>query len=326
MTKIINLYHYEEEDGESLVQYGALCDGTVDDKFDARFFVGTIYHLLKNGKKPIVSIFLPEGDEMDRVVDEYTGEIKEKLNLAIVEAATLAASDVGKTIAVVEPEKNALVQANIEKVATIEKYADSFVIACADDAKKATNDISIIVKIEDEVDKERRKLADPPRLYFEHINSTFRSLLSGPLARAKENYNRKIIAWERKVKEDAKRIGDQNEFAVRQALAQANATGKPVVLPPLAQQPAAPPQKIRAELATGSVRVKRKWRWKLNDQGFPPSDAEIMEKLPERWKCPDKEKMDREVAKNERLTEADFNGLVEFVDDEKYQTIGRKAK
>jgi len=122
-----------------------------------------------------------------------------------------------------------------------------------------------------------------------------------------------------KRKEESQRIAKQNEFAVRQALAQANETKKPVVIPPLESQPQER-KTYRAQIATGSIQTKRVWKFK---DGI--SETEIMAKLPDRWKCPDTKKMDLEVAKNLRLTEEDFGGVVELLDEDRYKTLRRKV-
>lgn len=323
-------YNFWSDDGKDKdVFYWPSCDERLAEKDDVRFIVGQLWNLHKEGRKPIVAIFLPSEDEMERIVDPQTGEIIElekdvevNENLAphVLSGEFVQEPNVSKALAILEPSTDAMVQACLNQVAEIEKWAEAFTVTSLADEKRATNDISVIIKIEQEAEKRRKEIVDPSRLYVEHVNAFFKSAITGPLSRAKATYGNKIVAFTNKQKEESKRVAAANEFAVRQALAQANAANQPVVLPALESQ-VQPPKTIRADIATGSIRTKRKWKFK---DGL--SETEIMAQLPDRWKCPDTKRMDTEVEKNLRLTEGDFNGIVEFFDDDRYQTLGRKVK
>lgn len=316
---------WENGQGDKDVFYWPICDGRLAEKDDVRFIVGQLWNLHKEGKKPIIAIFLPEGDEMDTNVDQETGEIKDgefsELNLT----HPLVAGEFPTSLVRVDPIKDAQIQRLLQQLADVERWANSVVVASLDDDKSATNDLVIIAQIQDGIKERTAELVKPYQPYLdevENIKSMVKKLLVNPLSAADVLVRGKILSYRRKKKDEVQQVRGENLAIVHEALAQAEVTGKQVKLPDtLKPTGTEPPKTVRSEMGSSTTIAKRAWSFKEE-----LTHEQIMAGLPTQYKMANISLINDAVRKNKQLGEADFGNVIDIYPDDGLRINKRKVK
>lgn len=317
MPHRIQGYDYFEDNGdrrEADVFYRPLCDGLVEDERDVKFLVGCLWWLHKNGQRPIVAIFLPEEDSMDRTVDQDTGEIRDDSFVHMEPVVETALERV-------DPTKDAEIGHILQQVVDLERWAQNTVVDSLQAEKQVTNDLVIIGNIEKAIEQRRKELVGPCNEYVNHVNSTVRKLLSDPLAAVNTMVRNKILGYKKAERERIEAIERENMARVNQALLEARRASEPIKMPDIQSTGPMPATTVRAPMGTSTTVTKRVWRWK---EGL--SRQERLEKLPGAYLMADEKLISTVVARNKQLTDADFGGVIEIYEEDSLRVMGRKPR
>lgn len=316
MAHRIEGYAYFEDNSDGCdvdAFYGPFCDGLVEDERDIKMLIGSLWWLFREGKKPIVAIFLPEGDEMEQTIDKETGEIKDGTFVEIQPMIAPSGAEIDLT-------RDAKIQKMLSQIVDLERWSDTVVVDSLDAEKKATNDLVIIGNIEKEIEERRKELVKPHNDYVNYINSTVKKLLGEPLSAANQRVRNKILGYKKAEKDKVEAIERANMARVNEALAEARANNAPIALPDIQKTGELPSKTVRAALGTSTSTSRRMWRWK---EGL--SHAERMAGLPSQYQMANEKLINTIVSRNKQLTDADFGNVLELYEEDTLRVMGRKA-
>lgn len=169
----------------------------------------------------------------------------------------------------IDPGNDSKVMQLLQEVMRIEEWADKLVVASEGDAKKATDDLSIMSKLKKAVDEKRREYVDPLNAHVKAVNDSFK-LLTGPLDVADKTARGKVIAYkteQERRRREAEEINRQaEELARRQAeINQGEFTVDvtPVAVPDVVKT-------TRTEV--GSAGLVENWQYEIVDMDLLPRE------------------------------------------------------
>jgi len=95
----------------------------------------------------------------------------------------------------VAPSNDADVMSFHNKALRLKEYADRRVIATVEDMKSATNDLSIIAKVKNGMEKKRKDYLSPFQDHVKETNEAYKSLIE-PIESADKTTRSKILAYQ----------------------------------------------------------------------------------------------------------------------------------
>ncbi len=157
------------------------------------------------------------------------------------------------------------------------KYAEGRVVANADDAKVATDDLSSIANLKKVMDNKRKSLLEPLKLQADEIRETYTYLMA-PVLEADRITRSKVLAYqteqERKKHEADAIEREKRELAEREA----KLKGEPApTLPPAVTTYV----NTSTETDAGLSSITKVWKWEIED----------FSQVPDLYKLPDNGKI-----------------------------------
>jgi len=173
----------------------------------------------------------------------------------------------------VEPGKDEVVVKLLQEVMRIKEWADKLVVASIDDAKRATEDLSIMGKLKKAVEEKRQEYVGPLNAHVDAVNGAFK-LLTGPLAEADKTARGKVTAYKVEQERRRREAEEVNRQAVELARKQAELSGTgeftvdttPVTVPGV-------PRLTRTELGTSGL--VDNWKYQVFDPEALPREYMI---------------------------------------------------
>ena len=127
----------------------------------------------------------------------------------------------GTAVVKIAPGKDVSVQSLLAEIMKVKEWADKLVVATQDDAKMATNDLSIMGKLKKAVEEKRKEYVGPLNAHVDAINGAFK-LLTGPLGSADKTARDKVTAFmveQQRRQREAEEINRQKEELARKEAA-----------------------------------------------------------------------------------------------------------
>ncbi len=182
-------------------------------------------------------------------------------------------------IVAVAPNQDIEVLKLREEILKIRNYARGMVVKTPQDAKVATNDLSIISHLKKDLETKRKEFICPLQTYVKEINDAFK-LISEPLLEADKAVRDKIISYKTKqdrLRREALEAAEAQRVANEKARKVREETGEIVEGPTEApvEIPMEVSSRVHADLGTAGLRAN--WKYEVVD----------FDQLPDEYKVPD---------------------------------------
>jgi len=171
------------------------------------------------------------------------------------------------------PEANVTIESFQEKVASLLKYSQDRTVACDDDAKGATDDLSMMSSLKKNIDERRKEYVGPLNDKVKSINNLFKTITE-PLEQADQLTRKKVLDYraeqERKQRE-AEAINQAKQDLARREMelnGEITVDTKPVEVPQVAKV---------TRGALGKASTYQKWTWKCVDFKLVPDDLKMLD-------------------------------------------------
>jgi len=182
----------------------------------------------------------------------------------------------------VAPGKDSAVQALLQEVLGIQKYAQDRLVLSVEDMKAVTNDLAIIGSLKKRIMEKQREYLEPIKQHVTDVANSFKLLLD-PLAVADNMLREKAKEYDAKqqaIRAEQERI---NRLRIEAAQAEQKLKGEITESVNLVEVQAEPPKHYRSDVGTlGKVD-----HWKVEVLDFSA--------LPDEYKIPDYTKLNKVV-------------------------------
>ncbi len=179
-------------------------------------------------------------------------------------------------IVAVAPNQDTEVQKLQVEILKVRDYALAMVVKTPEEAKLATNDLSIISNLKKDLEIKRKEFIFPHKVYINSVNDAFK-LISEPLLEADKAVRDKVIAYKTEQERlrqqtieaaEAQRIADAKAKEVREATGElvSEQTEAPVEIPVEVSM------RVHGDLGTSGMVMNKKW------------EVEDFNQVPERYK------------------------------------------
>lgn len=159
----------------------------------------------------------------------------------------------------VKPDLDAEVKTIYIEALKLQEYAESRVIATAEDLKPATDDLSIIAKVKKALEEKRREYLKPLQDHVKEINEVFKTL-TYPIEEANRVTRSKILAFQAEQDRIRREQEEINRKRQEAAEAEMRLTGELSESVNLVEVSPEAPKKISTEMGTVGQRMIRKYR------------------------------------------------------------------
>jgi len=182
----------------------------------------------------------------------------------------------------VKPTEDPTVLRLREEILKVRDYALERVVKTPQDAKVATNDLSIISHLKKDLETKRVEFVKPLQTYVKEINATFK-LISEPLAEADKATREQILAFnaeQERLRREAEEIERLRREAEEKARKLKEETGEIIDKPEetVVEIPPEVSTRVHADLGTSAIAMIKKWEVVDFDQ-VPERYKEINTKL-----------------------------------------------
>jgi hypothetical protein len=177
------------------------------------------------------------------------------------------------------PEANVTIESFQEQVATLLKYSEDRIVACDDEAKKATDDIKMMATLSKTIDERRKEYVGPLNDKVKSINNLFKTITE-PLDQADQITRKKVMDYraEQESKQaEAKKINQDKIDLARREMA---LNGE--ISPDTNTTPVEVPQVAKFTRGSiGTAGTAKEWKWEVED----------FTKIPDQFKTTDDKKI-----------------------------------
>lgn len=170
----------------------------------------------------------------------------------------------------VDPRITALYQEGVK----LQEYAEARVIQSDDDVKVATDDLTIIAKLQKAIEEARKGYVGPLNEYVKTINATFAGFVE-PIKVADTITRGKVMAYRReqeRLRQEQEEINRLREEASRKEMELTGELSEPVGLVQVA--PEAP---VHYRRDTGMLGTAKNWKWEVEDLTKVPLEYIIID-------------------------------------------------
>jgi len=229
--------------------------------------------------------------EIERDINRSDGSVyaESRIDDKVVELAEIEGEDVviepqefPTAVVRIAPGKDKAVVALLNEVMRIREWAAKLEVRTEDEAKMATNDLSVMSRLKKAVEEKRREYVDPLNEHVKAVNDAFK-FLTGPLAEADKMARDKVTGY--KLEQDRKRkeAEDVNRQAIELARKQAELNHGEFTVD---VTPVKVPDVIKTTRTdVGSSSIVKKWEFEVEDFSI----------LPDQYKLPDMVKIRKVV-------------------------------
>ena len=176
------------------------------------------------------------------------------------------------------PEANVTIESFQEQVDKLLVYSQARVVICDDDAKGATDDLSMMVSLKKNIEERRKEYVGPLNDKVKVINNLFKTITE-PLDQADQITRKKVLdyrAEQDRQRREAEAINQAKQDLARREMelkGEITVDTKPV------EVPQAPAKVVRGAL--GSAGTAKVWKWQVED----------FAKIPDQFKTTDDKKI-----------------------------------
>lgn len=176
------------------------------------------------------------------------------------------------------PEANVTIESFQEQVDKLLVYSQARVVVCDDDAKGATDDLSVMSSLKKSIEERRKEYVSPLNDKVKVINNLFKTITE-PLDEADKITRKKVLdyrAEQERQRREAEAINQAKQDLARREMelkGEITVDTKPVEVPQ-------PPAKI-VRGAMGSAGTAKVWKWQVED----------FAKIPDQFKTTDDKKI-----------------------------------
>jgi hypothetical protein len=176
------------------------------------------------------------------------------------------------------PEANVTIESFQEQVDKLLVYSQARVVICDDDAKGATDDLSMMVSLKKNIEERRKEYVGPLNDKVKVINNLFKTITE-PLEQADQITRKKVLdyrAEQERQRREAEAINQAKQDLARREMelkGEITVDTKPV------EVPQAPAKVVRGAL--GSAGTAKVWKWMTED----------FTKIPDQFKTTDDKKI-----------------------------------
>lgn len=176
------------------------------------------------------------------------------------------------------PEANVTIESFQEQVDKLLVYSQARVVVCDDDAKGATDDLSVMSSLKKNIEERRKEYVSPLNDKVKVINNLFKTITE-PLDEADKITRKKVLdyrAEQERQRREAEAINQAKQDLARREMelkGEITVDTKPV------EVPQAPAKVVRGAL--GSAGTAKVWKWQVED----------FAKIPDQFKTTDDKKI-----------------------------------
>ncbi len=164
----------------------------------------------------------------------------------------------------IKPETDVQAQSLYNEGLKLQRYAESRVIACDQDVKLATDDLSMLAKLKKALDGKRKEYLGPVNFYKNAITEAFRNMVA-PFDIADTVTRKKIMDYRAECERKAREIAEINRMREEAAAREANLNGTGEISEPLIiiEVPPVPATTVRTE--SGTLGTMKIWKFEVTD-------------------------------------------------------------
>ena len=183
-----------------------------------------------------------------------------------------------KNIAIIEvkPDMDVAVIELHNKALELHAYAVARVVESDTDIKNAADDLNIIGGVKKAIEESRKAYTTPIRNHLDSINLAFKQFTE-PLMEADRITRDKVTAYRAKEAAKAAEAKRINDLRMEAAQAEMKATGELTESVNLVEEPAAAPERLRAQSAVASFPVT--WDYEVVDFAAVPDKYKVLDKV-----------------------------------------------
>jgi hypothetical protein len=176
------------------------------------------------------------------------------------------------------PEANVTIESFQEQVKSLLAYSESRVVVCDDDAKGATDDLSMMSSLKKNIDERRKEYVSPLNDKVKSINNLFKTITE-PLEQADSITRDKVLAYDAEQKRKIAEAEAINKAKQDLARREMELKGEITVDTTPVEVPQAPAKVTRGALGQSST--AKVWKWEVED----------FDKIPNQFKITDDKKI-----------------------------------
>ena len=179
----------------------------------------------------------------------------------------------GTAIVMVNPEKDVLVKSFYEQALGLREYAEKLVITTVEDLKPATNDLSVIAKLNKAVEEKRKEYIKPLQDHIKETNEAFKRLMD-PIQIADRTTRDKILAFrqeQERIRREQEEINRKRQEAAEAEMRLKGELSEPVNL--VEVTPSAPQG---ASTDMGSMVQRDNWKYEVIDFALVSDDYKMI--------------------------------------------------
>ena len=189
-------------------------------------------------------------------------------------------SDELSTQIVQVPEANVTIESFQEQVDKLLVYSQARVVICDDDAKGATDDLSMMVSLKKNIEERRKEYVGPLNDKVKVINNLFKTITE-PLEQADQITRKQVLdyrAEQERQRREAEAINQAKQDIAKREM-ELNGEISPDTNTTPVEVPQAPAKVVRGAL--GSAGTAKVWKWQVED----------FAKIPDQFKTTDDKKI-----------------------------------
>jgi hypothetical protein len=176
------------------------------------------------------------------------------------------------------PEANVTIESFQEQVKSLLSYSESRVVVCDDDAKGATDDLSVMSSLKKNIDERRQEYVSPLNDKVKVINNLFKTITE-PLEQADQITRKQVLDYRAEQERQRREAEAINQAKQDIAKREMELKGEITVDTKPVEVPQAPAKIVRGAL--GSAGTAKVWKWQVED----------FAKIPDQFKTTDDKKI-----------------------------------
>lgn len=174
----------------------------------------------------------------------------------------------------IAPGKDSKVVQLLTEIMRIKEWADKLVVASIPDARKATDDLSIMGRLKKAVEEKRQEYVGPLNTHVKAVNDSFK-LLSGPLEIADKTARSKVTAFNLEMQHRQREAEEVNRAAIEIARKQAELHQGEFTVDITPVEVVEAPRLTRTEMASSGLADN--WKWKVVDMSLVPREYLVVD-------------------------------------------------